>query len=552
MQTNLFGSCFASVLGGNNCDGALAPGAPFDVWAPRNMGFLMQYFVVGVIYGGLPATVYGAFTAYLNVPGYVYLSAHTIIRMPWSFKLFFGMLNDLCPILGYRRKPYMVIGWMICFLMLLILSSQSLPEPFFCRDHATGEYIKKRYHNITREYIGMAEPCNPNAPQQGGLYVILMSGASLGYVIADVAADGMMVENGRREAQAQRGSTQTTIYLVRFIGSVLAYLLVGLLMNGKEYQGTFNWSLTFNDICAILAVPAGIMVPVSWFLVKEDKVADNMHGSLASYWNRCRDMLSGKAFFFVVLYLFFQPLIQGISAPGGTYIKKEWAKAQNLQTQIVSMISMLLMAFSLHVVKRHLLNYSWRKMIFATDMIMMALDGVVVYLTIFNVFRNQYFYLGENLLDDIPAAANFIVSTFIIVEMSSTGNEGLTYGLLTTITNLATPVARAIGNQVYGFFKPSLSDVVNSIDDSQHFRNVVALATTLSFGFAFASLTFLLLLPDQKVAAQERKATWPTNVKYAYFTMGFIACGLAYSVCVNILTLFPSTMCLKFAGGKGC
>lgn len=70
--------------------------------------FYLQYFAVGVIYGGLPSTVYGFFLGYLNVEGYVYATAATIITMPWSFKFFFGAINDCFPIAGYRRKPYMV------------------------------------------------------------------------------------------------------------------------------------------------------------------------------------------------------------------------------------------------------------------------------------------------------------------------------------------------------------------------------------------------------------------------------------------------------------
>ena len=40
-----------------------------------------------------------------------------------------------------------------------------------------------------------------------------------------------------------------------------------------------------------------------------------------------------------------------------------------------------------------------------------------VFLTVFDVVRNQYFYLGETVLVEVPAAANFVVSTFVIVEM---------------------------------------------------------------------------------------------------------------------------------------
>ena len=41
--------------------GALAVGDPVDIWTMEYFGYLPQYFVVGIIYGGLPATTYGFF-----------------------------------------------------------------------------------------------------------------------------------------------------------------------------------------------------------------------------------------------------------------------------------------------------------------------------------------------------------------------------------------------------------------------------------------------------------------------------------------------------------
>ena len=107
----------------------------------ENSGFLMQYFVVGLVYGGLPATMYGVLNGYLNVPAYVYTAAYSMATLPWSFKAFFGALNDCVPIRGFRRKPYMTGGWALCTVALLILSATWLPpEPYWCRD-VDGYYI---------------------------------------------------------------------------------------------------------------------------------------------------------------------------------------------------------------------------------------------------------------------------------------------------------------------------------------------------------------------------------------------------------------------------
>ncbi|CAJ1365759.1 unnamed protein product [Effrenium voratum] len=200
--------------------GALAFGEEVDIYELRNSGFLLQYFAVGVIYGGLPATIYGFFLGYLNVPGYVYATASVVTTMPWSFKVLFGLLNDCLPIRGYRRKPYMVLGWSLCFATLVILAMKPLPEPYYCRSPDGG--------------LDEDRVCNAEAQWAGGSFAMLMCLAALGYVIADVAADGLMVEFAQREPEEKRGTIQTTIYLVRSLGCIASVALVGVGMNGKE------------------------------------------------------------------------------------------------------------------------------------------------------------------------------------------------------------------------------------------------------------------------------------------------------------------------------
>jgi Na+/melibiose symporter-like transporter len=546
--------------------GALANGGEVNIWEFKSVGFILQYFVIGFIYYGMPATIYGVFNGYLNVPGYVYSTAAVVVAMPWSFKFLFGLVNDLVPINGYRRKPYMVVGWLMCAVTLIYLSTLTLPEPYFCRDDA-GEYIKQTANSTA------AEPCNPSARDAGGEIAMLMCLAALGYVIADVAADGLLVQYAQREPMESRGKTQTNIYLVRTVGGALAYFIVGLCMNGKEYNGTFDWSISFNDFCAIMAAPATIMVPVSWFLVQEETVDEEAEkiaataqqkgggileaGSdapttLRGYMKQGWELLSSKAFFCVVMYNFWDSVLRGISTTSGTFVKSEWAGVKQIQDQMFTVVSLLAFAGGLYVVKERCLNYSWRKMLAYTTIFLNLLDLLIVFLTTYNVVRNQYFYLGETILDTLPAAANFVVGTYIIVEMADVGNEGLTYGLLSSISNLGGPFARAIGNQVFGAWTHNLSDKQNYIDDKPEFRNAVALSFILSYGLSFLALGLLFLLPSQKPDAQERKRTWGKDPRCAYAVITLVGFALIYSVTQNFMVMSPSTACLEFAGGSGC
>ena len=524
----------------------LASGGVVDIFHPSRAGYLAQYFAVGLMSSGLPATIYGFFIGYLNVPAYVYATAGVITSIPWSFKFLFGMINDCFPIFGLRRKPYMCIGWSFCCAMLLILSMQKLPEPYWCRDE-DGEYITTVTSAEGKNTA--AEPCNEAASRQGGRFAFLMMLASLGYVIADVAADGLTVEYARREPTSKRGRTQTTAYLTRTFGQIAAVSVVGIGMNRKEYNGSFDWGLTFSQVMIVLAVPAGLMVPVSWFGIEE---APKASIGLRPYLSLCGKLLQRKAFFYVMLFQFLSNLIASITTTAGGLVKNYWAGVQNLQNQLFSLVGSALFALGLWLVNKYLLNYSWRTMLFSTTVLLNVLDMPFTFLTVFNVVRNQYFYLGETVLYEVPSAANFVVATFIIVEMADEGNEGMVYGLLTTTANLGEPFGNAISNQLFGLFQPALSDSGNYIEDTGRFRSVVALSFVVSYLFSFLSLLALPLLPSQKAEAQRRKREWSENEGYMWFTIVLLSVCLAYSLTMNFLSLNESTMCLRIAGGEGC
>lgn len=522
-----------------------SPGALNDPWV--RVGFYCQYFAVGIIYGGLPAMSYGFFLGYMNVPAYVYATASVINSLPWSFKFFFGFINDTVPIRGLRRKPYMILGWCVCTAVLIVLWFQHLPPPYWCIDERTGRYIKKVEINGTTH---AAVPCNPSARSQGGHWAFLMMFAALGYVIADVASDGLLVQYARLEPAATRGTTQTMAYFTRTVGSVCASLLVGFGMSSKLYNGSFDFGFSFTTMCGILAIPAAIMVPVTALLIKEP-VTEGRHTCI-EYRHLCWELLSSQAFFWVVLYCLLFGAISGVSTTAGGLVKNYWANVESFQNQLFSLTGSVLFAAGLFLVKKYFLHASWRKMICFTTIWLNCVDMIFTTLTTFNIVRNQYFYLGEAVLIEVPAAASFVVSTYVMVEMADGGNEGLVYGLLTTASNLGNPFAQALSNQIFGAFPEDLSDPANYIADTSSFRMQVFISFVVSYAFSFIGLLTLFFLPWQKEEAQHRKKTWSKDSRYAIATLCLLGFCFSYSITVNFLSMFPSTMCLKVAGGAGC
>ena len=314
--------------------------------------------------------------------------------------------------------------------------------------------------------------------------------------------------------------------MVRTVGVIAATLLVGLCMNGPEYNGSFKSGMSFNSICGLLAIPSALMAPVSWFFIDEPK--QQQVRTMHEYLSLCWQLLRSSAMFYVVLFQFFGAAIMQIQTPALGPIKQYWACVQNLQSSLFGIVGNGLFVVGIAIVKRYFLKSDWRMMLLSSQVLLLALDMPFQFCTIFDVVRNQYFYLGETFLMEIPDGINFVVATFVIVEMADSGNEGLVYGLLTTTHNLGSPVGRAISNQLYSAFTPSLDDSSNYIADSPAFRSTVSSSFILSYGFALAAQLTLLLLPSQRKETQRRKHMWPRRSRYAIISASSLPARSAY------------------------
>ena len=509
--------------------------------ARHRFGYLAQYFAVGVVYGGLPATTYGFLLGYLNVPSYVYSACQTMLTLPWNLKFLFGALNDCVPICGLRRKPYMAAGWALCTAMLFLLFLWRPPPSYYCLDPAT------------REYLLDEPPCNPESAKAGVVPTLLMMGACLGYVIADVAADGLTVQYARAEPEHRKGYVQSTAYLWRSVGQVFASSLVGLGMNGPEYLGSFAYSLSFNQVCLVFAAISCAMVPVSLSCIDEPRLASRV--SFAEYRRATWELMRSRAFFCIVLWQFFNPAIQYVNSTAYPLVQRYWAGVEVLQNQVSVVAAYALFSLTLWVVRERLLATSWRLMLGTTTLCLAAMDAPFSLLTALGVVRNQYFYLGENLITYIPGAVFLVVSCFVVAELAASDNEGLVYGLISTISNCGKGVPTAVSNQLFGAFYPALSNSPNynpgQGGDQPCFRRVVAYSFLVGYGFALASLLTMPLMPDQRAEARHRMATWPRSTAYAVATVVLLVVGLCYSVTTNVMALTPLA-CLRFVGGQGC
>ncbi|KAI9991445.1 hypothetical protein PInf_019126 [Phytophthora infestans] len=456
-------------------DGALRDGGAPSLFSTESCGLLAQYAAVGLMMGALPSAVTPFLGYYLNMEGQVTTSARALLGIPWSVKVFIGIVSDCFPLCGFRRRPFMIIGWMLCTICLVAMATFPLDKPYF----PNASWRKIKPSDYTADEVSAI---NYHAPSTGGKYVVFMMLATLGYVIADVAADGVVVEYAQREPIAIRGRTQTAIYTVRSIFSIFGSVLVGFGLSSPPYGGDFSFGVSFPVCILILAICCVPVVPVTWYFVKEKQVT---RPDLRQYMGVLWESLQSRAVYQVIAYSFFSGVFGGISYVASDPVTMYWARATSFNISVSQVIGSGVTAVTLALMGRYGLDWDWRRVVVITTIAVVALDAVCTMLTTWAVVRNQWFWLGLPIVETIPSSVNFIVSSFVVVELADEGNEAAIYGLLTTVGNLSNPFSATVTKAINEPFAVSNRDILN---DSHATRRDVTIVVLISYASKLLSL----------------------------------------------------------------
>ncbi|OQS06556.1 tRNA(Ile)-lysidine synthase [Thraustotheca clavata] len=521
-------------------DGALRAGGAPVYKSPEVIALLAQYACVGLVYGCIPNLLYPIIQGYYAMSGAQYNSAKTLVGIGWSLKAFIGMASDCAPIFGYRRKSWMVVGWTCCMVFLLVLACMDMGDPYYRDSSISSTPVE----NLTEAEL---LTINHDAPKKGGIVAILFGLATISYLFADVPADALVVEYAQREPIAIRGRMQSLIYVTRTIFSTVMQAVCGFCMNSARFGGDFSWDFGVHTVYIILCVPCLIMVPITFFFVHDTKVQRPHFGAyIKNLWG----LIQRRATWQVMLFnFFFNLLSSGFSSTAAPYVMSKWAGVQNLNYQLMGILGNFIFAGITAAIGRWGTNWDWRRVIISTTICTTVIDAVVQYCTIYDVLRNQWFYLGVPLAENVPQGVLFIVTTFVIVELAEVGNEGIMYGMLTTVSNLPSAAGPVIANLIYSNFEVSKEKIVA---DSMHTRHQVAYTYAIYYGCMLAACALVLLYPSQKAQLHELQTNGGNYPVVGGCVIGFVICMLIYSITCSVLSMFESTSCLKIAGGDGC
>ncbi|KAL7541915.1 LOW QUALITY PROTEIN: hypothetical protein ACHAWF_007051 [Thalassiosira exigua] len=596
-------------------DGAGEGRSALDPFAAGRVGIPASYFGVGLMIGGGSSLLYPVLIVRGGATSSLMAASHAAIGIFWSYKILFGFLSDcLCqthpsetltyeltslrkhsfPIFGYKRRPYMIFGWLICAAALITLAGE-------------GNDIDPRHLVITLSF------CN------------------FGYVWADTAADGFMVTIAHREPIEKRGKTQTFCFSLRTsdsmmkLGQLVVNVVLLLGMSGPEMncpgyepdpdsacstdeavlrrvdptllgnhtmnslspigkdkaddewchekcpRATFWWDLSiprmhthfladqlfFLDMlrssqhltCSFaLSICFVIVASVPLYLrLNEEKVEAEPRGEfLRKFWNQ----IQRRAAWQIILYGVLSHITLGVHNAAKPLANYAWLELTTFQQQIMLILEKLAFIIGLGLVRKYALNVSWKQLVMLGTCLVLAFNSLY-FLIIFDVWRSTWFYV----FTDVSTTFMYTLNSFLacMVEVAEPGFEAITYSLITAASNVVWPLSSVVSYQLLAFF-PSLNDQEGIGKDTPQIRGEFAALQVLVIFVNLSSLLTLPLLPRQKRETRELVAGGERSLMWGTFVIVSLLSFLCYSTFVTLVTVkyHDSLGCLKILGGGGC
>ena len=463
-----------------------------DLYASANVGILVSYFAIGVVSKLTQTPVQYYLIEYLDASATQYSVYNTLHRLPWSLKWCFGMLIDGVPIAGYRRKPWLVLGYS-GFSML----------------------------NIYLFWIA-----TPGINQT----IFAVFGFTCCYVLADVCTDTLTVERSFFESERKRGSIQSVGFIYRSFGKVL-----GSIMGTYLYDNGTNWSFDISQIFILNAlVPSICMSAVVWPLVE----LASQNGVIPSTLEQLREVwrvLQLRAVWRPMSFIFLFSVMQVPNSAWSNFLV--WGLGfSDLQLGYLTITSSLMGCLGYVSFKLIFFRTSWHRLYIGSSIVSFVFSLMQMLLILrINVrlgIPDISFAIGDSAMVELMESIHAMPAVIMFIQLCPHGAEGTTFALLTAAASLAGTVASDIGSAL-----TSVWDVSNDTLEAGDFSGVLKL-TLLTTLLQILPVFLIGILPDTREeharAVQEGRSSFWGGLALAVVIGG----SLLGTVLLNVAMLY--------------
>lgn len=464
-----------------------------DMYSSSQIGILISYFSIGVVSKLTQTPVQYYLIEYLNASATQYSVYNTLHRLPWSLKFCFGMISDGIPMLSYRRKPWLVIGYFGFFALNLYLFWVATP--------------------------GINQT------------IFTVFGFTCFYVLADVCTDTLTVERSFYESDRKRGSIQSVGFIYRSLGKV-----VGSIMGTLLYDNGTIWAFSIAQVFLLNAlIPMVCMSCVLWPLVElaSFKAIPGTIEQLKEVWR----VLQLRAVWQPMSFIYLFSVMQVPNSAWSNFLV--WGLGfSDAELGYLSITSSIVGCLGYISFKMLFFRSSWHRLYIGSCIVSFCFSIIQILLILrINTWigiPDIVFAIGDDAMVALMESLHAMPSVIMFVMLCPRGAEGTTFALLTAAASLAGTVASDFGSALTDIW-----DVSNETLAAGDFSGVLKL-TILTSLLQLSPIMFIGILPDTREEHAQAVQQGHTSFWGGFILTVVIFASLFFTVLLNVAMLYWS------------
>ncbi|KAG7400931.1 hypothetical protein PHYBOEH_003842 [Phytophthora boehmeriae] len=445
-----------------------------------------------------------------------------LLSIPTTLSFFLGLLSDVAPIGGYRRKSYMITGTLLSFVMCLGMAILSATTDVKTMSEA------KRSDLII-------------------YYMVLIMGATFGTMLSKIATDARVIELSQREPLTTRGTLQINYLLFRtgieWIGLWMTAAFVRFDEDKSNYALRLDpfWAYALLALLSLLPVPfvlrncsersveqiegdltSGMVVEEGSVAVMTVGPSGNASARIGAFFRMCQQ----RAVWQLVLFLCILLGTTRFYVGSANRVLVTMANLDPNTTLVTNALKYVPTLVAMIWWKISWSNSSWRRCVCLGIAVMVVPETFRAFMMLYvPSVRTQAFY---DTIGCIPGFTDGIITIFSLIpatEIAENGSEGATQGMLLSFRSMIAIAMRTLSSDWMADVAPV------SLDDGTSRLLLLLLIAYTVHAMSFFSV---LLLPRQKLDAQQLRV-YGGYSKFACIAIWVIfLVFFVYSMVVNL------------------
>jgi folate/biopterin transporter len=322
-----------------------------------------------------------------------------VVSIPWMVKPIYGFVSDGLPVMGYRRRPYLILSGFLGVTSWITLAT---------------------------------------VVDQAWSATLAIALGSLSVALSDVIVDSIVVERARGESVGTAGSLQSLCWGSAALGGLITAYFSGLLLE----------HLTVHNIFLITAGFPLIVSAVAW-LISETPITEKPDWPAVRHQlSQLKAAISQKSIWLPTLFLFLWQATPTAEASFFYFSTNELGFKPEFLGR-VRLVTSLASIAGIWVFQRFLKTVPFR-VIFGWSTAISSVLGLSMLVLVTHANRalginDQWFSLGDSLVLTVMGQIAFMPVLVLAARLCPPGVEATLFALLMSIVNVAGLVSYELG-----------------------------------------------------------------------------------------------------------